>query len=113
VTLLSHQRRTQHTSYQIFLWSRHISHPNLLPVIQISETLFPFPGPLFPFCFMSPWMPDGNVTQYTQMNPSANRLMLVLSHQLEINCSPLIIPTIACAGVPGPHAPSRVAYFTR
>ena len=62
---------------------------------------------------MIPWMPDGNITQYTQTNPGANRLMLVLFLQLEIDYNPLIMPTIACAGVPGPHAPSWVAYFTR
>jgi hypothetical protein len=53
-----------------------ISHPNVLPIIDVSET-----SP--PFCIMSPWMPDGNITQYTQMNPGANRLMLVRAHQLE------------------------------
>ena len=46
------------------------SHPNVLPVIQVSK------GP-FPVCIMSPWMPDGNITQYTQMKPGANHLILV------------------------------------
>ena len=53
-----------------------ISHPNILPITDVSETLSPF-------CIMSPWMPDGNITQYAQMNPGANRLMLVCAHQLE------------------------------
>jgi hypothetical protein len=53
-----------------------ISHPNVLPIIDVSET----PSPLH---IMSPWMPDGNITQYTQTNPSANRLMLVRTYQLE------------------------------
>jgi len=48
-------------------------HPNVLRVIRVSEELFPF-------CIMSLWMPDGNITQYTQANPSANRLMLVRVH---------------------------------
>jgi uncharacterized protein Usg len=52
-----------------------ISHPNVLPIIEVSETLVPF-------YIMSPWMSEGNITQYTQMNPDADRLMLVCAHQL-------------------------------
>ncbi|KAF9649121.1 kinase-like protein [Thelephora ganbajun] len=48
---------------------KHFSHPNVFPVLQVSETLFPL-------CIMSPWMPDGNILRYTQKNPSANRLIL-------------------------------------
>jgi hypothetical protein len=55
------------------VWVMYISHPNLLPIIDVSETLFPF-------CVMSPWMPDGNITQYTRVNPDTNRLMLVCAH---------------------------------
>jgi len=51
-------------------------HPNVLPVIELSETLFPF-------CIVTPWMPDGNIIQYTQVNPSANRLVLVRVHRPE------------------------------
>ena len=32
---------------------------------------------------MSPWMSNGNIVQYTQMNQDANRLMLVRAHQFE------------------------------
>ena len=49
-------------------------HPNVLPVIGVSETLFPL-------CIMSPWMPDGNITQYTQTNPGADPLILVRVHR--------------------------------
>jgi len=49
------------------------SHPNVLPVVRVSEALFPY-------CIMSPWMPDGNIAQYTQANPGADRLVLVCSH---------------------------------
>ena len=52
-------------------------HPNIPPVIEISE------GP-FPLCIVSPWMPNGNILQYTQMNPSANRLTLVRARRPEI-----------------------------
>ena len=34
---------------------------------------------------MSPWMPDGNIVQYTKMNPDVNRLMLVRSINLKID----------------------------
>ena len=54
----------------------YISELNVLPIINVSETRFPF-------CIMSPWMPGGNVTQYTQMNPGANRFLLVCSPQPE------------------------------
>ena len=45
-------------------------HPNVLSVIHVSETLFPL-------CIVSPWMPDGNIVQYTEMNPDTDRMMLV------------------------------------
>jgi hypothetical protein len=38
---------------------------------------------LFPFYIVGPWMPDGNITQYTETNPGADRLMLVCANQLE------------------------------
>jgi hypothetical protein len=70
-----YQKCTQLTLYQTFRREtngrRAVSHPNLLPVIEIS-------GASFPFCIMSPWMPGRNITQYIQMNPDADRLMLVL-----------------------------------
>ena len=49
-------------------------HPNVLPVIEVSKTLSPL-------CIMSPWMPNGNITQYTKANPGANRLTLVRAHR--------------------------------
>jgi len=49
-------------------------HPNVLPVILVSEEEFPL-------CVVSPWMPDGNITTYTQANPGTNRLMLVRAHR--------------------------------
>ena len=64
----------QFASYQIYRYvcegDKDISHPNVLPVLEVSETLFPF-------CFMSPWMENGNITQYIRANPDVNRLMLV------------------------------------
>jgi len=80
VTVLFNRRCTQFASYQTYRrvveGSKLNSHPNVLPVIQVSKGLFPL-------CIMSPWMPDGNITQYTQMNPGADRLILVRAHRLE------------------------------
>ena len=74
----SDRNHTHRRSYQIFYHDskgcKHFSHPNILPVVEVSEGLFPF-------CIMTPWMPGGNITQYTQKNPSANRLMLVIVRQ--------------------------------
>jgi len=65
---------TQGSSHQVFRrvieGNNPNPHPNVLPVIEVSETLFPF-------CIMTPWMPDGNIIQFTQANPGANRLTLV------------------------------------
>ena len=65
-------------SYQIFYRNgqgcKHFSHPNILPVVEVSEELFPF-------CVMTPWMSGGNIMQYIQKDPSANRLMLVIARR--------------------------------
>jgi len=77
-TLLFNRRCTQFASYQIYRRmvknSKRNSHPNVVPVILVSEAEFPF-------CIMSPWMPDGNITQYTQVNPDADRLMFVRAYR--------------------------------
>jgi len=78
VTVLFNWRRAQFTSHQIYHRmveeNKLSSHPNVISVIQVSEALFPF-------CIISPWMSDGNITQYTQMNPDADRLKLVRGHR--------------------------------
>lgn len=66
--------------------SKHNPHPNVLPIIEVSETLFPF-------CIMAPWMPDGNITQYTQANPSTDRLMLARAYKPANKEDPLTPPT--------------------
>jgi len=76
--LFNRRRTTQLTPSQIYRRviekSKQDFHPNVLPVILVSMTPFPF-------YIMSPWMPDGNITQYTQMNPGADRLILVRAHR--------------------------------
>ncbi|KAF9649106.1 kinase-like protein [Thelephora ganbajun] len=66
----AHLEKIKRTFYHKLEPCNHFSHPNALPVLQVSDTLFPL-------CIMSPWMPDGNILRYTQKNPSANRLMLL------------------------------------
>ena len=79
MALLFHPMRTQYIWYQVFRRGidgrGFISHPNLLPIIEVSKMSFPF-------CIMSPWMPGGNIDQYTKMNPDADRLTLACLHQL-------------------------------
>ena len=58
--------------HRVIRENKRNSHLNVLPVIRVSEKLF---------CIMSPWMPDGNITQYTKMNPDADRLTLVRAHR--------------------------------
>ena len=83
------------------------SHPNVLPIIQVS-------GALFPLCIMSPWMPNGNITQYTQVNPDADRLVLVCSHwRIDGNDVLTTSATLARTSVPRPHAPPWAGYFAR
>jgi len=76
MSVLFNRRHTQFASHQTYRRvveeSKVNSHPNVLPIIGVSK------GP-FPVCIMSPWMPDGNITQYTQSNPGADRLVLVRS----------------------------------
>ncbi|KAF9643372.1 hypothetical protein BDM02DRAFT_3104534, partial [Thelephora ganbajun] len=38
---------------------KHFPHPNVLPVFQVSEALFP----LFTMC---PWMPDGSIAVHPE-----------------------------------------------
>ena len=68
------RRRAQFARYQIYRrmaeQSKLDPHPNVLRVIRVSEEQLPV-------FIMSPWMPDGNITQYTQANPGSDRLMLV------------------------------------
>jgi len=77
-TALFNRRCPQFALYQIYRRvieeTRLDFHPNVLPVIQVSEALFPF-------CIVSPWMSDGNIIQYTQANPGADRLVLVRDHR--------------------------------
>jgi hypothetical protein len=75
--LFFYQRRTECASCQTYRREINgdapISHPNIIPIIEVSKVRFPF-------CIMSPWMSDGNISQYTKTNPEVNRLALVRAH---------------------------------
>ena len=49
---------------------KYISHPNVLPFLGISESLFWF-------SIITPWLPNGNIVQYTKNDPWVDRLQLV------------------------------------
>jgi len=57
---------------EALLWG-HLSHPNILPfygIYRLEDTH----GRI---SFVSPWMENGNVTEYLKRHPLANRLLLV------------------------------------
>ena len=63
--------RKQQFCREIVVW-KNLSHPNVLPLLGVSFSTRPYS-----FHMASPWMKNGNVTEYTRSNPSANRLQLV------------------------------------
>ena len=56
---------------EVVFW-KHLSHPNIFPLLGISMSADPYP-----FLILSEWMPNGNVMQYARSNPEANRLRMV------------------------------------
>ena len=56
---------------EIIGW-KYLSHPNILPLLGLSVSA----DPRF-FCILTEWMHNGNVIQYAESNPEANRLRLV------------------------------------
>ena len=64
---------------------KYLSHPNILPLKGIYVSVDPTR-----FCILSEWMPNGNVMEYTRLNPEANRLRLV-SHLSFSPISPFFI----------------------
>ena len=57
---------------EIIVW-KHLSHPNILPLLGASLSTRPY----YSFRMVSPWMKNGNVMEYTRSNPSTNHLRLV------------------------------------
>ena len=63
--------------YREIVGWKHLSHPNVLPFLGISETEFPF-------SIISPWLPNGDIINYTQKYRRANRLHLVRDHRSDL-----------------------------
>ncbi|KAJ8085079.1 hypothetical protein PM082_003861 [Marasmius tenuissimus] len=57
---------------EALLWTR-LNHPNLLPFIGVNTTLF-HPD----FCLVSPWMANGDIIRFLELNPRHDRLVLIL-----------------------------------
>ena len=65
---------TRHNSNQRFYreivgW-KYVLHPNVVPFLGVSETLFPF-------SIITPWFPNGNIAEYVQKHEGVDRLQLV------------------------------------
>jgi len=60
---------------------KYVSHPNVLPFLGVSETLFSF-------SLISPWLQNGNIIEYIRKHREANRLQLVSDHH-EPHTNPL------------------------
>ena len=57
---------------EVVKW-KYLSDPNVLPFLGVSETLFPF-------CIITPWLSNGNITEYVKRKPEVDRLRLVSVH---------------------------------
>ncbi|PBK97999.1 kinase-like protein [Armillaria gallica] len=58
----------QYFCQEALVW-RQLRHPNVLPFLGVSETLF---APSY--CLISPWMANGNIISYLEVHPDHNRL---------------------------------------
>ena len=56
---------------EIIAW-KHLSHPNILPLLGVSIS-----ANTHRFHILTEWMPNGNIMQYAESNPAANRLRVV------------------------------------
>ena len=61
---------TQRLCREIIHW-RHLSHPNILPLLGVSVSADQR------YSILTMWMPGGNVMEYATSNTDANRLRLV------------------------------------
>jgi len=63
---------------EVVIW-RRLSHPNVLPVLGVSQKPFPL-------CLITEWMLDGNIVDFTAKYPEVNRPRLVRP----VSVSPLV-----------------------
>ncbi|KAF9254762.1 kinase-like protein, partial [Marasmius fiardii PR-910] len=60
-----------HFYKETLLWTQ-LNHPNLLPFLGVNTTQFP--GKL---ALVSPWMVNGQITKFLEMNPNHDRLKVI------------------------------------
>ena len=90
---------------EIVAW-KYVSHPNVLPFLGVSETLFSF-------CIISPWLRNGNIVEYIQKHREANRLHLVSDrHNPNTGKDSKIPPSVACTGCQRSRVPTLIKYST-
>ena len=68
-SFVRHHRRNQQVFCQEAVMWRHLTHPNILPLLGVTVT------PTFQL--ISNWMPGGDLPGYIEKNPNADRLELV------------------------------------
>ncbi|KAF9259364.1 kinase-like protein [Marasmius fiardii PR-910] len=56
---------------EALLWT-HLNHPNLLPFLGVNDVLFPQR-----LCLVSPWMANGQITKFLELNPNHDRLRAI------------------------------------
>ncbi|KAH8832263.1 kinase-like domain-containing protein [Flagelloscypha sp. PMI_526] len=92
------QRVLKEFCHETLVW-RQLHHPNVLPFLGVTETLFPGR-----FCLVSPYMKNGNAISYLAANPSHDRLSFVLDianglDYLHTFMPPIIHGDIRCSNV--------------
>ena len=80
---------------------KDVSHPNVLPLLGVSEKLFLF-------CIISPWLPNGHIIEYTRKNRQVNRWQLVSDSAVYTGILSETLSSIACASRLWP----RISPFT-
>ena len=63
------EKSSQRLFQEIVIW-RRLSHPNVLPVLGVSQDPFPL-------CVITEWMLNGNIMNFTAKHPEVNCLRLV------------------------------------
>jgi serine/threonine protein kinase len=74
-------------SHEAVLW-RQLSHPNVLPFYGV----YHWDQNRSRVCLISPWMSNGNIVQYLEDYPHANRINLVSEAQRRPACNLFTLP---------------------